>query len=130
MRISDWSSDVCSSDLDGIGTAVIVRLGLRHLRGHHCRRDVELRRRRRQRVVRARQTHARVLLQAVRRRGVPLRLQAFELLGAEPGLQRLDALEDRWMRGEQAARSEEHTSELQSLMRISYAVFCLQKKTK
>src|SRR3546814_8257458 len=32
-------------------------------------------------------------------------------------------------RGRQA-RSEEHTSELQSLMRISYAVFCLQKKTK
>src|SRR3546814_6998703 len=29
---------------------------------------------------------------------------------------------------EQAARSEEHTSELQSLMRISYAVFCLKKK--
>src|SRR3546814_3370192 len=29
----------------------------------------------------------------------------------------------------QAARSEEHTSELQSLMRISYAVFCLKKKT-
>src|SRR3546814_3557628 len=28
------------------------------------------------------------------------------------------------------ARSEEHTSELQSLMRISYAVFCLQKKNK
>src|SRR3546814_7558780 len=33
--------------------------------------------------------------------------------------------------GEQAvARSEEHTSELQSLMRISYAVFCLKKKTQ
>src|SRR3546814_3690578 len=30
----------------------------------------------------------------------------------------------------QRARSEEHTSELQSLMRISYAVFCLKKKTK
>src|SRR3546814_1603706 len=30
----------------------------------------------------------------------------------------------------QAVRSEEHTSELQSLMRISYAVFCLKKKTK
>src|SRR3546814_3957213 len=30
----------------------------------------------------------------------------------------------------QAARSEEHTSELQSLMRISYAVFCLKKKNK
>src|SRR3546814_7394250 len=31
--------------------------------------------------------------------------------------------------GERSFRSEEHTSELQSLMRISYAVFCLQKKT-
>src|SRR3546814_4190505 len=31
---------------------------------------------------------------------------------------------------ETVARSEEHTSELQSLMRISYAVFCLKKKTK
>src|SRR3546814_9030126 len=30
----------------------------------------------------------------------------------------------------QLGRSEEHTSELQSLMRISYAVFCLKKKTK
>src|SRR3546814_9699571 len=33
-------------------------------------------------------------------------------------------------RPQQAPRSEEHTSELQSLMRISYAVFCLKKKTK
>src|SRR3546814_12123997 len=32
--------------------------------------------------------------------------------------------------GEPARRSEEHTSELQSLMRISYAVFCLKKKKK
>src|SRR3546814_8472038 len=31
---------------------------------------------------------------------------------------------------QRGARSEEHTSELQSLMRISYAVFCLQKKKK
>src|SRR3546814_1017840 len=37
---------------------------------------------------------------------------------ARPGRRRLD----------RAARSEEHTSELQSLMRISYAVFCLKKK--
>src|SRR3546814_2468671 len=34
-----------------------------------------------------------------------------------------------WLRA-MAARSEEHTSELQSLMRISYAVFCLKKKNK
>src|SRR3546814_2850303 len=33
-------------------------------------------------------------------------------------------------RAQRAARSEEHTSELQSLMRISYAVFCLKKKNK
>src|SRR3546814_3156975 len=33
-------------------------------------------------------------------------------------------------RGADQRRSEEHTSELQSLMRISYAVFCLKKKTK
>src|SRR3546814_4215046 len=33
---------------------------------------------------------------------------------------------DNWL----TDRSEEHTSELQSLMRISYAVFCLKKKTK
>src|SRR3546814_10328189 len=35
-------------------------------------------------------------------------------------------LEEQWLE----IRSEEHTSELQSLMRISYAVFCLKKKTK
>src|SRR3546814_7630648 len=41
--------------------------------------------------------------------------------GADPGI----------MAGDPAAgRSEEHTSELQSLMRISYAVFCLKKKTQ
>src|SRR3546814_16016343 len=37
---------------------------------------------------------------------------------------------DGFLRGGQADRSEEHTSELQSLMRISYAVFCLKKNNK
>src|SRR3546814_1313179 len=41
--------------------------------------------------------------------------------------QGLDILETR-LREAMAERSEEHTSELQSLMRISYAVFCLKKK--
>src|SRR3546814_3706522 len=36
---------------------------------------------------------------------------------------------DRCRGGSRGSRSEEHTSELQSLMRISYAVFCLKKKT-
>src|SRR3546814_2666160 len=39
-------------------------------------------------------------------------------------------LVDLFRRDDAALRSEEHTSELQSLMRISYAVFCLKKKKK
>src|SRR3546814_5434309 len=51
----------------------------------------------------------------------------------DPGLQRhagrLDArIEGLWRMTQRCVRSEEHTSELQSLMRTSYAVFCLQKK--
>src|SRR3546814_4947803 len=59
-----------------------------------------------------------------------------------PGRQRRDGNLERWEGGERggpsappgtslgSGRSEEHTSELQSLMRISYAVFCLKKKKK
>src|SRR3546814_5931879 len=43
-------------------------------------------------------------------------------------LQRIGAVIDHGWIGEKPFRSEEHTSELQSLMRISYAVFCLKKK--
>src|SRR3546814_8993451 len=73
-------------------------------------------------------------------------LAAFELEhgGCDAGMARdIDAIVDELMEVEQAvesiacctarhiiARSEEHTSELQSLMRISYAVFCLKKKKK
>src|SRR3546814_1969440 len=42
---------------------------------------------------------------------------------------RLDSHLDPTLEAAVAFRSEEHTSELQSLMRISYAVFCLKKKT-
>src|SRR3546814_3620374 len=48
-----------------------------------------------------------------------------------PRVQRqVQALQDRLAVNLGVKRSEEHTSELQSLMRISYAVFCLKKKTK
>src|SRR3546814_1560513 len=57
-------------------------------------------------------------LEGCRRRCLPLR--CCDLQGLRQGRARLDP----------AARSEEHTSELQSLMRISYAVFCLKKKIK
>src|SRR3546814_2691899 len=51
--------------------------------------------------------------------------RAFLRLRASGLIDRSTVLESRSMR-----RSEEHTSELQSIMRISYAVFCLKKKTK
>src|SRR3546814_6486567 len=50
----------------------------------------------------------------------------FQAAGLSPQGIRLYLVKDRALN----ARSEEHTSELQSLMRISYAVFCLKKKKK
>src|SRR3546814_6522117 len=81
MRISDWSSDVCSSDLKAMRVVLaepqtLVRAGLRHLLEIHA---------------------------------------SAQIVGEA---------------ADGAQRSEEHTSELQSLMRISYAVFCLKKKKK
>src|SRR3546814_10242539 len=64
-------------------------------------------------------------LRAARRRhggNVELR-EARDVAERHRGLQA-----DAAMRGDRAVRSEEHTSELQSLMRNSYAVFCLKKK--
>src|SRR3546814_2661487 len=58
-------------------------------------------------------------------RGLPIGhvVGAFELREGERGA-------GLWIGGGDIIRSEEHTSELQSLMRISYAVFCLKKKKK
>src|SRR3546814_4426184 len=52
-----------------------------------------------------------------------------QLRGPEHHLAWCDELA-KWAHATEAWRSEEHTSELQSLMRISYAVFCLKKKTQ
>src|SRR3546814_7551490 len=69
----------------------------------------------------ARRRHLPVLRGELRRRrGPPLRARA---RGGPPVL-------PAPARGRAPLRSEEHTSELQSLMRISYAVFCLKKKKK
>src|SRR3546814_3424940 len=57
-----------------------------------------------------------------------LRVERALQQGAEDG--RLDVLPLVLGGEQQQGRSEEHTSELQSLMRISYAVFCLKKKKK
>src|SRR3546814_7488852 len=65
---------------------------------------------------------AAVLGQQAHDREEDLRLAGARLADHAEGLARLDA------EGDESGRSEEHTSELQSLMRTSYAVFCLTKK--
>src|SRR3546814_8051826 len=118
MRISDWSSDVCSSDLPrqpfvpaqlrtvdrGLGQP-LCRRGRSHAAGGL----------RAQPQGRAGRAGRAFLL-------VPLRGEPVAAAGA-------GALSLPTCCSARLWRSEEHTSELQSLMRLSYAVFCLQKKT-
>src|SRR3546814_3865091 len=104
MRISDWSSDVCSSDL--LRATQAVRRGARA--GGTASRD--------------------------RRSVLPQAAQDDDATGRAPSRIAPPATYESGGRPRgrpfcsRARRSEEHTSELQSLMRISYAVFCLKKK--
>src|SRR3546814_2295504 len=91
MRISDWSSDVCSSDLDDGGNLTALA-GTRAV---------------------------------AKEESGPVRATVLVRRERQPFLGRLEQTGDVALE-----RSEEHTSELQSLMRISYAVFCLKKKNK
>src|SRR3546814_2464565 len=102
MRISDWSSDVCSSDLK---------------RGK-ADKDVPARNQMTPEEQEARRNRLKVLIKLGKDRGY--------LTYGEIN----DHLHDDLVDAEaiDGIRSEEHTSELQSLMRISYAVFCLNKK--
>src|SRR3546814_8189427 len=99
MSISDWSSDVCSSDLP-----LQLQRG-KHLPLHGLLNLLQLHRPARDRGC-----------ENPRRRAVPDQL-----------LCRLRCHHWRRRNRHSSWRSE-HTSELQSLMRISYAVFCLKKK--
>src|SRR3546814_3331890 len=101
MRISDWSSDVCSSDL-------LQLLGL-------SGRLLAAQRRAQDRPSAAQPAGGRP---ADRRAGGP----------GTKGKGKIFRSHARMGRPARRSRSEEHTSELQSLMRISYAVFCLKKK--
>src|SRR3546814_6964638 len=103
MRISDWRSDVCASDRDSDGLTGVSNH--RHI-------------------------HAQLagLVHSARSHGRPLALLFMDLDRFKQFNDRHGhPAGDRVLRVS-AARSEEHTSELQSLMRISYAVFCLKKK--
>src|SRR3546814_7092048 len=122
MRISDWSSDVCSSDL----ALTLYRRAIEHEKpdaqreaGYQDRDDARIE----------------GAMQQMERRYVPemdRQLQRYWLQQyvALPEEQHDEAL-DRWLGGsddKHVERSEEHTSELQSLMSNSYAVFRLKKK--
>src|SRR3546814_9550177 len=112
MRISDWSSDVCSSDLRGL------RLGLGVVRTGEIGRSAD--------------GLGNGIVDGLERNFRGLAGRDFLRIGEEAGDMRLQAVVDRQFALHPALefRSEEHTSELQSLMRISYAVFCLKKKKK
>src|SRR3546814_7670421 len=111
MRISDWSSDVCSSDLGIAGQAAPQFPGLR-ISGQD-RHAVE---------ALLPMPDGAIARVADCRFGKAL-VRGLEFLQAHHIGSRFGQPFD------QPGRSEEHTSELQSLMRISYAVFCLTKKT-
>src|SRR3546814_7018114 len=142
MRISDWSSDVCSSDLHAEQTRGIVLAHGQHEEGGLFRaaHAMEVFAYSHKRVsvldvcVKPAADDAdglfRVLLDdlgdLLHRGGAHAALHLVEVdhlvdLGGHV-LAGADVIAD--------ARSEEHTSELQSLMRISYAVFCLKTKKK
>src|SRR3546814_2993919 len=116
MRISDWISDVCSSYLGG-GCPTAWRPArdvrdLRRLHRHHVHPFLSSDRLRR----------------AWHRGRYPLRPRD-GTRAVRPSHRAARLLHVARQCGGLQARSEEHASELQSLMRISYAVFCL-KKTK
>src|SRR3546814_5021713 len=118
MRISDWSSDVCSSDLSpkgAMGCMQIMPATWRYLTGRHGLGDDPWDAR--FNMIGG----ALYLAEMARRFGFPGAYAAYNA-----GPERYA----RHVRGAASLRSEEHTSELQSLMRISYAVFCLKKKKK
>src|SRR3546814_5510803 len=108
MRISDWSSDVCSSDLDEGGRlAVGGDRASASTPGYYMQPTV------------------------VADTAPDMRINNEEVFGPVVSTIRVKDYEEALAvanRGDFGLRSEEHTSELQSLMRISYAVFCLTKK--
>src|SRR3546814_3680187 len=134
MRISDWSSDVCSSDLDNNASCAIgpfVRLfddgfGMDDVRGAVVDLTID--------GPEGYRLEGRSAMDQISRDPEDLLRQAMSEHHYPDGfvlfLGTLFApTQDRDEPG-RGFRSEEHTSELQSLMRISYAVFCLKKKKK
>src|SRR3546814_2091770 len=110
MRISDWSSDVCSSDLRGHSRTNFKATGL----------SIAVEQLRGQRVGERDQRHVGPLAKRHANRQRPI---GGQVAGKAVGNRLAEFLVLDLLH----VRSEEHTSELQSLMLISYAVFCLKK---
>src|SRR3546814_2271155 len=135
MRISDWSSDVCSSDLSAVQrhaavpeledldrmAEVIAEIVEEDIADAPADDDAEHR------------IEDHVVGVAARHRGAGLRDQLQQIPVTDEDSRSIGKRIPADGQAEDAERdfamrSEEHTSELQSLMRISYAVFCLKKK--
>src|SRR3546814_2095140 len=123
MRISDWSSDVCSSDLPGLSVR-LHRLAI----GPTDALAVTPPRRREEHVGDLRDGRVRLTVDIMPRGQRPQHTVVRVPEHLQHVAQGANRRERR--RALQRPRSEEHTSELQSLMRISYAVCCLKKKKK
>src|SRR3546814_10064939 len=145
MRISDWSSDVCSSDLDGAqGSYVRAALGLAlaaqaeavPVRFEFILHEAQIHRARSllaDLFVQSDCTHLLFVDADIDFAAADIFAMIAAMM-ARPDCAILGGAVPRrtinWPQVARAAerRSEEHTSELQSLMRISYAVFCLKNK--
>src|SRR3546814_9756049 len=120
MRISDWSADVCSSDL--LRAQAKGPLFRTIARGTKRLSDTPLPQANAFAMVRRRAVAAEI--------GTAIGNHSFRATGITTYLKNGGTLETAATMANHSStrRSEEHTSELQSLMRISYAVFCLKKK--
>src|SRR3546814_6755875 len=132
MRISDWSSDVCSSDLQQYQPKIFVRGKLKGQFGQcGCRAD-EHDRSEQAAYARADQAAAKSQF-GLAHFGQLISLVGVGGRGRSAGDTQQATRDVTRENGHGCGcdhRSEEHTSELQSLMRISYAVFCLKKQHK
>src|SRR3546814_7880866 len=129
MRISDWSSDVCSSDLgrnDSLSLRNTGRVGNEYRRRLAPKLQYSLKAAR----LSANRLGISVPNPVGCRRSLAVHLGFDFLGGCDDFVEGWSLAEDHCLGCGIVApqRSEEHTSELQSLMRISYAVFCLTKK--
>src|SRR3546814_9080719 len=113
MRISDWSSDVCSSDLD----PRLVQRAADHADDPRTGAD------------QVAQWRAPGVLHEPDAALVPAHAGGGEDRGVHPGLRQHRRQADAELLRGSGERSEENTSELQSLMRNSYASFCWKNKT-